>query len=830
MDTMVAASQMWLNNHYTGVAGWNPVPESGVTGWTTVNAIIRGLQHELGITALSDTFGPTTLSYLTSQVGSVGPSTSNSDVIGLMQCGMWCKGYPGGEQFGDWTLSPALNSSLPSMRAAMGLGTTNALPPKAFKSLLTMDAYSIRAGGSMAIGEVQRWLNGTYYGRADYFLVPCDGLFSRDVQRGLMLAIQYELGMADGIANGNFGAGTQSGLQTYGVFGSGAMDSTRKLVRLFKAALIFNGYEVPFSGTFDATTVAQTNAFQSFATLSTTGSANFQTWAALLVSTGDPNRAVSAVDTSTPLTPATALTLSSGGYGTVGRYLNGASKRIQPDELTTIFSAGLKVFPIYQENNNDVLWFNSARGEAQGEAAARRARQLGLAAGTTIYFAVDCDPTDDDIVARIIPYFQGVKKGIESSKFPSYLVGVYGTRNVGSRLSAAGLASKSFIAGMSTGWSGNLGFRLPANWAYDQIQTKTLGSASGAISVDRNAKATNAPAVIPAEVKATPRVTSGGVSQYDEAGWWRWSALSVAAERSRHEEYPFQPLQAQDFAQIVLHRLRQPDFWLMPGEDPFASGNRVKAAWTVYTPDPPFRIGHAIQDAYLAASEQFAVYYKSIDSYSNTVIYDTPAEGRIGDTVHFAASVLSLLAWGVPSPSNLGATEGEFGAWGLDLGTVWDEYELERITQGGTLDVEDWMESRIGVGTSAETKFGRADLQADMAAFLVAKALDSDADRPLDDVLRELYANIGANPGYLATEFVAQRFGSLQAMATTVPSIFTQSWLENIPIDLLIGQRYPGAEAPVLNPPQAVRDQELEKIGLGFAAAVANAMSWTTLD
>ncbi|MFY1676935.1 hypothetical protein [Streptomyces sp. WMMC905] len=39
---------------------------------------------------------------------------------------------------------------------------------------------------------------------------------------------------------------------------------------------------------------------------------------------------------------------------------------------------------------------------------------------------------------------------------------------------------------MSSGFSGNLGYPLPTNWAFDQISTVTVGSGSGAIEIDNN--------------------------------------------------------------------------------------------------------------------------------------------------------------------------------------------------------------------------------------------------------------------------------------------------------------------------------------------------------
>jgi peptidoglycan hydrolase-like protein with peptidoglycan-binding domain len=39
---------------------------------------------------------------------------------------------------------------------------------------------------------------------------------------------------------------------------------------------------------------------------------------------------------------------------------------------------------------------------------------------------------------------------------------------------------------MSSGFSGNLGYPLPTNWAFDQISTLTVGSGTGAIEIDNN--------------------------------------------------------------------------------------------------------------------------------------------------------------------------------------------------------------------------------------------------------------------------------------------------------------------------------------------------------
>ncbi len=55
-DPMVFYTQRWLNQEYGKVSGFGSVPENGRTGWDTVYGLLRALQHELGITSLSNNF------------------------------------------------------------------------------------------------------------------------------------------------------------------------------------------------------------------------------------------------------------------------------------------------------------------------------------------------------------------------------------------------------------------------------------------------------------------------------------------------------------------------------------------------------------------------------------------------------------------------------------------------------------------------------------------------------------------------------------------------------------------------------------------------------
>jgi peptidoglycan hydrolase-like protein with peptidoglycan-binding domain len=352
-----------------------------------------------------------------------------------------------------------------------------------------MDAYVVVGSGQGFIRTVQQWMNGHYFGRSWFDIIPADGSYSRSVQTALVYAIQEELQVAG--ANGNYGPGTRAAVQAKGSIAVGATDTAGHYwVRLFQAAMRFNLYPCNFDGTFAATDSMLLSQFQSFCCLPITGQGNYQSWSSLLVSNGDPDRAGQAADCITEITPDRAAALVGNGRTAVGRYLSEPSsstlnKEIQPGELDVIFDAGLRVFPIFQMYGNAASYFSDANGYSDALTAVGAASGYGFKRNTVIYFAVDFDATGDQITANVVPYFEGIQRGM--ARFGGkYQVGVYGTRNVCAQLADQGLAVRSFVAGMSYGYSGNLGFRLPPNWAFDQISTITVGSGTGAIEIDND--------------------------------------------------------------------------------------------------------------------------------------------------------------------------------------------------------------------------------------------------------------------------------------------------------------------------------------------------------
>ncbi|MFY1574180.1 glycoside hydrolase domain-containing protein [Verrucosispora sp. WMMD703] len=483
VDEWVLRAQQWVNATYGNRAGYVPAPEDGRTGWPTMFALTRALQLELGITATSDSFGPTTLSR-------VGATTNGSptNIIKIMQCGLYCKGYYGEDISGTW--GEVTTESIHQLRRNMGFTDVNYhLSPKEFKALLTMDAYVVVENGSPAVRSVQQWMNRSFIDQSWFYIVPADGHPSRDVAKALIWALQIELNVAG--ANGNFGPGTRSALRARGAISVGQHDSgSSNFIRLFQAGMIFNRYPVSFDGVFSQSVSDQARLFQQFVALPVTGKGDFQTWCSLLVSTGDTDRRGNAVDCVTTITAARAQTLYDLGYRVIGRYLTNVpntslDKNIKPGELQTMFNAGLRCFPIYQTWGGEASYFSPQQGHLDASLCVQAASGYGFERGTIIYHAVDFDALNTDITDYVIPHFRAIQNTMELLGHP-YRIGVYGARNVCSRLAALGLTTSSFVADLSTGFSGNLGFPLPYDWAFDQITTITVGSGAGQIEIDNN--------------------------------------------------------------------------------------------------------------------------------------------------------------------------------------------------------------------------------------------------------------------------------------------------------------------------------------------------------
>ncbi|MCY8918834.1 DUF1906 domain-containing protein [Bacillus atrophaeus] len=492
MDEMVLQTQEWLNETYGGKHGYNTVEENGKTGWQTIYGLTRALQIELGISEPADNFGPTTQKLFKPLKRQV-PDSEPNNMNYILQGALWCKGFSPGGFTG--VFFEQTENAVKEFQKAAGLTTQDGVVTTLImKALLDMSAFRLVPGGNSRVRQIQQNLNRDYN---DYIgLMPCDGLYARDTNKALIYALQKEEGMSTSVANGFFGNGTTNLCPTLT-----PGDSRTGFVLIVQYALYCNGKSFDpgeFDGKYGVGVVSAVKAFQEFMCLPQTGYADMPTIKALLSSSGDTTRTASACDTATILTAETAQTLRNNGYKIVGRYLTGnvrtssglASKALTAKELSIIFDAGLKVFPIYQDGGYESSYFVKDQGTRDAYSAASAARRLGFPSGTTIYFAVDFDAYDYEVTDKIIPYFQEIKSAFAKmqtfSTAPKYEIGVYGPRNICIRTAEAELTKYSFVANMSTGFSGNLGYPMPDNWAFDQFYERTIGSGSGSIGIDKD--------------------------------------------------------------------------------------------------------------------------------------------------------------------------------------------------------------------------------------------------------------------------------------------------------------------------------------------------------
>ena len=476
MDEMVLGTQKWLNKTYGNVSGFNKVPENGKTGWPTIYGLRRALQKEMGIQELSDNFGPTTERYFKEKVEKqlnerFGAGIGN--IVKIMQGGFWCKGinpYVSGTEAVDGLMTGLTTLAIKKFQEMAGLAPSGYMNAMLMKALLDMSAFALVPGGDKNIRSMQQSLNAKYN---RYFgLLPCDGVYQRDTNSALIYALQAEMGMDENTANGFYGPGTTAKTPTLTV------GSTGNFVKILQWALYVNGFNqsAVFSGSFTSYIAAEVENFRLFMNLPPYNtSADMTVIKGLLSSAGNTDRAASACDMATQLTKQQAQLIKDNGYSIVGRYLTGSvgvgankkDKNLTLEEIQAITSVGLSIFPIYQDGGWEESYFNEGNGLRDGSLAHNAAFKLGFPYGATIYFAVDVDILDGNIPGTVLPYIKKVKESLDANGM--YKTGIYGTRNVCQQAIDAGFVEHCFVSDMSTGFSGNLGFPMPKEGAFDQF-------------------------------------------------------------------------------------------------------------------------------------------------------------------------------------------------------------------------------------------------------------------------------------------------------------------------------------------------------------------------
>lgn len=471
IDQAVLITQEWLNSTYGDRPGYIAIPEDGKTGRGTVRALIWALQFESGDQNPDGVFGTGTLNRVPTI--NMNASAEPSNIVYILQGGLWCKGIsPHGFDgvFGVLTKNAVVDvQSLAGLKAA---DVNGVVTPRIWQAILTTDSLVLLYTGNPKIREIQQGLNKEYYSQIG--ISPCDGIYGRETAKALIKAIQAQQGT---VIDGIWGTNTMNNCPTL------RRGNTGPFVYLLQYALYLNGFDPNgFDGQFGGGAFAAVSDFQRFTCLDSDGIAGKRTWASLLSSRGDVTRNCTACDTATRINSNAANTLENAGFNIVGRYLTkvpgGLDKNLTQSEIIILKNTNFKIFPIYQTIGNQDMYFTPSQGRVDAIAATSAAIELGFPKDTIIYFAVDYDITDEAISNRIIPYFRSINNYIRP-----YRTGVYGPRSVCNRLYAQYLTYSSFVSDMSTGFSGNLGHKLPPNWSFDQIEERS--NYGNVISIDR---------------------------------------------------------------------------------------------------------------------------------------------------------------------------------------------------------------------------------------------------------------------------------------------------------------------------------------------------------
>ncbi len=499
-DTNVLNAQVYLNAMFGAHPNWVTVVEDGLTGTATMQAIVRAFQINNNVGGVTGSIGPLTIAKMKSlpTISKMNPNDPSSINVCLIQCALFCKGYAAGGITGIYY--NAGQAAVLQYQNDACLTQTGIIDWKVWMGLLSLNWFTLAPTGSSSVRTIQRNLNRDY---SDIIGIgACDGVVSRQTVLSLIGALQAEEGVTTELITDlntvNFGVATTANFPG-SLKKNQNSDYYRGYNRIAQYGLYFNGYNPGnFDGYYTEDMEDEVSDFQNFYKLNdislvVNGEISVSVMKSLLTSKGDTSRSCQACDCATILNQTQAQSLVAAGYTHVGRYLTGyvgaaTRKYMTFDEISIIQDKGLNVFPIYQDGGYYLDYFKDTnRGVKDAHLAMNAAKRIGVPDYTTIYFAVDFDIYDYQVDEYIVPYFEDVKAVFnDANNTKHYNVGVYGPRYVCRKLYDLQLTTNSFVADMSSGFSCNLGYGLPANWSFDQFFEYQISS-SPSFDLDKDA-------------------------------------------------------------------------------------------------------------------------------------------------------------------------------------------------------------------------------------------------------------------------------------------------------------------------------------------------------
>lgn len=130
---------------------------------------------------------------------------------------------------------------------------------------------------------------------------------------------------------------------------------------------------------------------------------------------------------------------------------------VSPEEAAPLFDAGLWALAIFQNTNDKPSYFTKENATADAQAAIAKAHQMKQPKSSTIYFAVDCAPGEEQML-MVIDYFDVVMHAVVPE---GYVVGVYGPGAVCRRVIDSCRVKCGWLAN-ARGWPGYHDFKNDA--------------------------------------------------------------------------------------------------------------------------------------------------------------------------------------------------------------------------------------------------------------------------------------------------------------------------------------------------------------------------------
>lgn len=291
-DSRVTEVQEWLNETYGAQSWFTKLTVDGMTGAGTCKALCKALQYEIGVKNVDGVIGAGTLAVCPT----IGATVTNTNLIKIIQCGFYCKGYECGGITGHYGAAVEIAAQKFKMDAGFDAGNGE-LQPIFIRALLNTDAFVLVKNGKDYVREAQQYLNNTYIVKlSNWALIPCNGIPDRNMMKAIIAGLQYEeANHSTSGVDGIYGKNTLSKAPT---LSSGtAKTAYVKIVQMCLMCMMETN--AGMDGAFGSALKKQIEEFQKFYCLSgvTSGTVDRITWASLLSSKGETSRAAKACDT-----------------------------------------------------------------------------------------------------------------------------------------------------------------------------------------------------------------------------------------------------------------------------------------------------------------------------------------------------------------------------------------------------------------------------------------------------------------------------------------------------------------------------------------------------